>query len=86
MGPWHVRESLVQTRTKYISLVRALLRREGLRVRPGSSSSFCERVGELEIPEHLQREIAPILKLMIPLNRQIEADRTINPHFRNPDL
>jgi len=48
------------------------LRREGLRIRPGSSSSFRERVGELEIPKYLQREIAPILTLMIPLNRQIE--------------
>jgi transposase len=67
-----VREALVQTRTKYISLVRALLRREGLRVRPGTSSSFVERVGELEIPKPLGREIAPILKLMAPLNRQIE--------------
>jgi transposase len=71
-GRLAVRESLVQTRTKYISLVRALLRREGLRVRPGSSSSFRERVGELEIPRPLQREIAPLLRLMTPLNRQIE--------------
>jgi len=71
-GRLAVRESLVQTRTKYISLVRALLRREGLRVRPGSSSSFLERVGELEIPRPLQREIAPISRLMTPLNRQIE--------------
>ena len=71
-GRLAVREALVQTRTKYISLVRALLRREGLRVQPGASSSFVERVGELEIPKLLQREIAPILKLMGPLNRQIE--------------
>jgi len=71
-GRLAVRESLVRTRTKYISLVRSLLRREGLRIKPGSSSSFRERVGELEIPKHLQREIAPILTLMIPLNRQIE--------------
>jgi transposase len=67
-----VREALVQTRTKYISLVRALLRREGLRVRPGSSSSFAERVNDLRIPRPLQREIAPILRLIAPLNRQIE--------------
>jgi len=71
-GRLAVRESLVQARTKYISLVRALSRREGLRVRPGSSSSFVERVKEVEIPRQLQREIAPILKLMAPPNRQIE--------------
>ena len=57
-GRLAVREALVQTRTKYISLVRALLRREGLRVRPGTSSSFVERVSELDIPKPLQREIA----------------------------
>jgi transposase len=67
-----VREALVQTRTKYISLARALLRREGLRVPSGASSSFVERLGALEIPKHLQLEISPILKLMGPLNRQIE--------------
>jgi transposase len=72
-GRLAVREALVQTRTKYISLVRALLRREGLRVRPGGSSSFVERVNDLQIPGPLQREIAPILRLMSPLNRQIEA-------------
>jgi transposase len=71
-GRLAVREALVQTRTKYISLVRALLRREGLRVRPGSSSSFVDRVKEVEISRQLRREIAPILKLMAPLNRQIE--------------
>ena len=71
-GRLAVREALVQTRTKYISLVRALLRREGLRVRPGTSSSFVERVGELEISKPLGHEIAPILKLMAPLNRQID--------------
>jgi transposase len=71
-GRLAIREALVQTRTKYISLVRALLRREGLRVRSGASSSFVARVGELEIPTLLKREIAPILKLMGPLNRQIE--------------
>jgi transposase len=71
-GRLAVREALVQTRTKYISLVRALLRREGLRVRPGSSSSFVERINELTIPRQLRLEVAPILRLMVPLNRQIE--------------
>jgi len=71
-GRLAAREALVQTRTKYICLVRALLRREGLRIRPGSSSNFVERVGELDISKPLQREIAPILRLMAPLNRQIE--------------
>ena len=36
-GHLAVREALVTTRTKFISLIRALLRREGLRIRSGSA-------------------------------------------------
>lgn len=53
--PWrHVRDllatrdSLVRTRTRWILLVRDLLRREGLRVRSGKAESFASRVHELE--------------------------------------
>src|SRR5215813_1532408 len=47
-----VRESLVRTRVRWIVLIRSLLRREGYRVRDGQTSSFAERVGELELPPH----------------------------------
>jgi hypothetical protein len=39
-----VREALVQTRARYISLIGALLRREGLRVASGNAVSFTRRV------------------------------------------
>jgi len=35
-----MREALVQTRARYISLISALLRREGLRVASGSVASL----------------------------------------------
>ena len=48
-----VREALVRTRTRYISLVRSLLRREGIGMRSGGTSSFVARVGELLLPPWL---------------------------------
>jgi transposase len=68
-----VRENLVRTRTRWIVLVRDLLRREGLTVRRGHAESFAKRVAELTVPDHLQREVAPLLAVMEPLNGQIKA-------------
>ena len=56
-----VREALVRTRSRYVGLIRALLRREGLRVRSGNADSFARRLRELELPAHLEQEIAPLL-------------------------
>jgi len=71
-GHLAVREALVRTRTKFICVVRSLLRREGLRVRSGGATTFVERLAELELPEHLRLEIAPLLELMSSLNPQIK--------------
>jgi len=70
------REALVRTRSRYISLIRALLRREGLRVRSGSAERFIERVAEVEVPALIRQEIEPLLAVMDHLDTQIAlADR-----------
>ena len=68
-----VREAIVRTRARWITLVRPLLRREGFRVRSGSAETFVSRINELRLPEHLTVEIAPLLMLFGPLNEQIAA-------------
>lgn len=68
-----VREALIQSRTRWIALSRSLLRREGIRVRSGSSKSFAIRVEELSLPEHLKEEVAPLLASLAYLNTQIES-------------
>ena len=68
-----VRESLVRTRTRYISVIRALVRRDGLRVRSGGSDAFVDRLAEIELPVPLSSEIAPLIALMGPLGEQIQA-------------
>jgi transposase len=68
-----VRESLVRTRTKWIALVGALLRREGVRVRSGNADHFVKRVGETAMPEGLRTRIAPLVTLLIELQKELKA-------------
>ena len=66
-----VRESLVRTRAKYISLVRALLRQRGLRVGTGTPDHFAERVERLSLPGQILSEVAPLLAILLQVNKQI---------------
>lgn len=68
-----VREAMVRTRSRYISLVSTLLRRDGFRVMSGAARNFLARLQALELPEDLLDEIAPLLELVRALNEQIKA-------------
>jgi len=71
-------DAVVRTRTRYISLIRALLRQHGYRVPSGSAESFVRRVQSLPLPGRLLSVVAPLLALMRPLNRQLTySDATI---------
>ncbi len=73
-----IRDALVRTRTRYISLIRALLRQQGYRVPSGSAEAFATRVRALALPGPLLSLIAPLLAVMRPLNRQlVYSDATI---------
>ena len=73
-----VRDALVRTRTRYISLIRALLRQQGYRVPSGSAEAFVTRVRALTLPGPLLSVIAPLLAVMRHLNRQLAySDETI---------
>jgi transposase len=67
-----VREALVQTRSRYISLVGAVLRREGLRVGTGNAEGFVKRVQRLALPGQLKSEIAPLFAVILSVNHQLE--------------
>lgn len=68
-----VREAVVRTRTRYVALAKALVRRDGQRV----PSSAAERVGThlqaLPLAPTLAAELAPLLTLLAPLNAAIAA-------------
>jgi transposase len=68
----------VRTRTRYISLIRALLRQQGYRVPSGGAEAFPTRVRALALPGPLLSLIAPLLAVMRHLNRQFAySDATI---------
>jgi transposase len=70
-----VREALIRTRSKYISLIGALARREGCR---GPSPSFARRVEQAGLPAHTLEQIEPLLVMLKSLNEQIKlADRRL---------
>ena len=68
-----VREAMVRTRTRYISLISTLLRRDGLRIHnSGYTPSFLSRLARLELSPALREEVKPLLVLMRSLNEQIK--------------
>lgn len=73
------RDLLVQTRTKCISLVRSLLRGEGIKPERKSSATFAQRVREIGAPETLVIELAPVLDLLDTLTEKIRrADERVS--------
>ncbi len=66
-----VRDHLVRTRVREIQVMRALTRREGLRVRSGEAASFGQRLSEVKLPLWLDRLLAPVVAAMEVVNRQL---------------
>src|SRR3989442_1123469 len=54
-----MRNALVRTRARFISLIRARMRREGLRVRTGTDLAFPQRLVALTLPERRDRRAQP---------------------------
>ena len=77
-GELAVRDTLVRTRSRYVSVARALVRRDGLRA-PGSDAEHAaERIAALPLSAQLTHELAPLFAVLGPLNEQIAAaDRRI---------
>ena len=75
-GRLGVRDALVRTRTRYITVVRARLRQDGWRVGTGSAEGFSRRVLVLPLPGRLLSEVAPLLAVMRHVNEvhSIETD------------
>jgi transposase len=84
-GRLGVRDALVRTRTRYIALIRALLRQHGYRVPSGSAEGFLQRVRDLPLPGRLLSVIAPLLAVMRHLNRQLAYSDTTIEHLAAQD-
>jgi transposase len=73
-----VRDALIRTRTRYINVVRALTRRDGLRLTSGTAEHVEARLAALPLAPVLQRELAPLRTVLAPVNAEIaRADATL---------
>lgn len=67
-----VREAMVRTRSRYISLISTLIRRDGLRIGSGHPTAFLKRLARVQLPAALSEEITPLVLLLQCLNEQIK--------------
>ena len=73
-----VRDSLVRTRTRCVALIKAAVRREGLRLSQGEAERTASKIRAIELREEVLQELRPILEVLSPLNREIgSADKRI---------
>ena len=63
-----IRDHVVRLPTKTINLVRAQLRAEGIRVRPGMSETFAARVRQTPVPVEIAQDVSSALRLLNILN------------------
>ncbi len=68
-----VRDALVRTRTRYVALAKALVRRDGLRVPSGEPHRVPVHLRTLPLSPTLGAEVAPLVTLFTPLNEAIAA-------------
>jgi transposase len=68
-----VRDSLVRTRTRYINLLRAQLRQQGLRLPSGSTEQVLPRLARVALPPALAATVAPLVALLGPLQQELAA-------------
>lgn len=71
-----LRDEFVESRGRAISLVRALTRAEGLRLRSGSAETFERRLAALELSPSLAVTVAPVGQLLTGVNEAVRRADT----------
>jgi transposase len=67
----NIRRELTEARTRAISLLRALTRGAGLRLRSGSTDTFLTRLAAVDLPPAMQGTLAPLRSLIEVLNLEL---------------
>jgi transposase len=72
---WHltVRDQIVRTRTRSITLMRTAARMAGIRVATGSAETFLTRLEQTALPSSVREATAPLRDVILMLNAQIDA-------------
>jgi transposase len=68
-----VRDQLVQTRVRYVALVKARVRSLGERLPSGAIQDTLPKLAAVALPPAVRAELAPVVALLAPLNAEIAA-------------
>jgi transposase len=68
-----VRDALVRTRTRYVAIINAFVRREGLRLASGEVEQVVAKLAQLALPSETTQQLAPLVALLVPINVEIAA-------------
>jgi transposase len=68
-----VRDALVRTRTRYVAIIKASVRREGLRIPSGDAEHTVAKLQALPLPTHVLETLAPLVAVWGPLHSELEA-------------
>jgi transposase len=68
-----VREALIRTRSRYVAIVKSVLRRDGWRLPSGMPAHTVRKVAALPLGPEMAAELAPLLALLVPLQTEIDA-------------
>ncbi len=72
-----VRDALVRTRTRYVAVLKALVRRNELRLTTGEAERTAAKFAVLDatgaVSADLRAEVAPLLAVLVLLNAEIAA-------------
>jgi len=66
-----VREQLVATRGRFVSLARSIVKSQGIRLPTMSPSNFATRLAEMDLPAAVRLPLEPLLPLIAELTRSI---------------
>jgi transposase len=75
---WHlnVRRELLDTRTRLISVIRAITRSTGCRIGSGATDTFLTRLGAVELSAAVSETLVPVRSVMELLNKEVaDADQ-----------
>jgi len=73
----NIRRELTDSRTRAISVARAITRGAGFHLRSGSTESFLNRITALELPSSLTETLSPLRNMIEALNEELaRADDT----------
>jgi transposase len=67
----NIRRELVATRTRAISVVRAITRHGGYRIAGGAADTFLPRVAALQLPLALEETLSPVRNVMEIINEEL---------------